>query len=44
MKNYEWACATIEIPETHVGQYLSKVNFNFYGKEIAIRAISIEKA
>ena len=44
MKDYEWSCVTIEIPETHIGEYLSKINFTFLGKEIAIRAISIEKA
>jgi hypothetical protein len=42
MKDYEWSTLTIEIPAKYAGKYLGKFAINFAGKEIAIRAISIE--
>ena len=42
MKDYEWSTLTIEVPANRAGKYLGKIAINFAGKEIAIRAISIE--
>jgi hypothetical protein len=42
MSDYEWATLTITVPAENAGKYLGKLYFEFAGKEIAIRAISIE--
>ena len=42
MQDYEWSVLTLDVPTTRVGDYLGKINIGFTGKEIAIRAISIE--
>ena len=42
MQEYEWSTLTIEIPADRANEYLAKINVQFGGKEIAIRAISIE--
>lgn len=42
MAEYEWSTLTIEIPSKYADKYLGKIVVNFAGKEIAIRAISIE--
>ena len=42
MKDYEWSTLTIEVPTSYVGKYIGKISIKFTGKEIAIRAISIE--
>jgi hypothetical protein len=42
MKDYEWATLTINVPADRAGEYLGKIYVEFAGKEIAIRAISIE--
>ena len=42
MSDYEWSTLTIEIPEEKAKKYLGKLSLEFAGKEIAIRAISIE--
>ena len=42
MKDYEWATLTIDVPVDRAGKYLGKIYVEFAGKEIAIRAISIE--
>ena len=42
MKDYEWATLTIDVPADRAGKYLGKIYVEFAGKEIAIRAISIE--
>ena len=42
MEEYEWSTLTIEVPANRAGEYLGKISIGFAGKEIAIRAISIE--
>jgi hypothetical protein len=42
MGEYEWSVLTIEIPTQYVSKYLAKFTIGFTGKEIAIRAVSIE--
>ncbi len=42
MNDYEWSTLTVTIPSTYADTYLGKVLLQFAGKEIAIRAISIE--
>lgn len=42
MGDYEWSVLVLDVPTTRVGDYLGKINIGFSGKEIAIRAISIE--
>jgi hypothetical protein len=42
MEEYEWSTLTIEVPADRAGEYLGKLYVEFGGKEIAIRAISIE--
>ncbi|MBQ8726218.1 MAG: InlB B-repeat-containing protein [Clostridia bacterium] len=42
MGDYEWSAVSIEVPDTYVGKYLGKVNFEFHGEQITIRAITIE--
>jgi hypothetical protein len=42
MQEFEWSTLTIDVPVERVGDYLGKINLRFAGKEIAIRAISIE--
>ena len=42
MRDYEWSTLTIEVPTTYVGKYIGKISIKYAGKEIVIRAISIE--
>lgn len=42
MQEYEWATMTVEVPADRAGLYLGKLFVQFSGKEIAVRAISIE--
>lgn len=42
MQDYEWSTLTVEIPAMYADTYLGKIILQFAGKEIAIRAISIE--
>ena len=42
MKDYEWATLTVKIPSMYADTYLGKIRLQFAGKEIAVRAISIE--
>lgn len=42
MQDYEWSTLTVEIPAMYADTYLGKLTLQFAGKEIAIRAISIE--
>ncbi len=42
MQEYEWSTMTVEIPADRAGLYLGKLYVQFAGKEIAVRAISIE--
>ena len=42
MQDYEWSTLTIEVPTKYVDKYLAKITLGFAGKEIAVRAISIE--
>ena len=42
MQDYEWSTLTIEIPTMYVDTYLAKINWQFRGKELEIRAIAIE--
>ena len=42
MEDYEWSTLTIEVPTKYVDKYLAKITLGFAGKEIAVRAISIE--
>ena len=42
MEDYEWSTLTIDVPTKYVEEYLAKITLGFAGKEIAVRAISIE--
>lgn len=42
MEDYEWSTLTIDVPTDYVEKYLAKITLGFAGKEIAVRAISIE--
>ena len=42
MEDYEWSTLTIDVPTDYVEKYLAKITIGFAGKEIAVRAISIE--
>ena len=42
MQEYEWSTMTVELPADRAGYYLGKFFIEFKGKEIAIRAVSIE--
>ena len=42
MQDYEWSTLTIEVPTMYVDTYLAKINWQFMGAELEIRAIAIE--
>ena len=42
MQEYEWSTVTLEVPDSQIDRFIGKIVIQFAGKEIAIRAISIE--
>lgn len=42
MADYEWSTLTVTVPAAYANTYLGKLTLQFAGKEIAIRAVSIE--
>ena len=42
MQDYEWSTLTLDVPAMYVDTYLAKINWQFAGSELEIRAIAIE--